>query len=354
MGKKVEKWGINRSWNPDHKKVRLADTVPLDTPFLVYIDPSNVCNFKCRFCPTGHPQLLKEVNRPAKIMEFELFKKIIDELSRFPDKIRAMFFHKDGEPLLNPRLGEMMTMAVQRGCSEKYWLTTNASLLTQEWAEKIVSSGIDAVRLSIEHVNAEGYREMTQTYSNYNGILKGVAALFEERERRGSKMYIAAKLIDFDFTPEQLDKFAHDFSDITDDILLTEPNAWTHNNVYDFTLGVKPKAGYDGVMPLKPDRIACFNPFYNLAVNVDGQVGLCPLDWSLATIVGNVTRESLYDIWKGKRAREFQVLQLSGRRHENPACRNCECIPYAPESELDPDRERLLAKFEGILDEMPS
>ncbi len=354
MTKKVEKWGDgNRSWNPNHKKVRLADAVPLETPFLVYIDPANICNFKCRFCPTGHPSLLKSVNRPAKIMDFDLFEKILGDLARFPNKIRAMFFHKDGEPLLNKRLGEMMTMAVGQGCSEKYWLTTNASLLTPEWAEKIVSSGIDAVRLSIEHVSAEGYRSMTRTFSDYERILKGVASLYEERERRGSKMYIAAKLIDFNFTQAELDKFAHDFSGITDDILLTEPNAWTRNDVFDFTLGVKPKAGYDGVMPLMPDRIACINPFYNLAVNVDGQVGLCPLDWSLATIVGDVRNESLYDIWNGRRAREFQVLQLSGRRNENPACNHCECIPYAPESELDPDRERLLAKFEKILNEMP-
>jgi len=349
MGKSVEKWGTKRSWNPDHQKVLLADAVPLETPFLVYIDPSNICNFRCRFCPTGHPELLKEVGRPAAIMDFGLFEKIVGDLSRFPNKIRALFFHKDGEGLMNPRLGEMMALAVQRGVAEKYWLTTNASLLTPAWAEKIVASGITAVRLSIEHVTAEGYRDITRTFSDYNALLRGVAALYEERERRGSTMAIVAKMINFDFTPEQLDKFARDFGGITDEILLTEPNAWSRNEVFDFTLGVKPKAGYDGEMPLMPDRIACINPFYNLAVNANGLVGPCPLDWSLATVIGDVRTESLYDIWNGRRSLEFQLLHLTGRRNDNPACRKCECIPYAPESELDPYLERLVPKYQDLL-----
>jgi radical SAM protein with 4Fe4S-binding SPASM domain len=349
MQKNVKKWGANRSWNPDHKKVQLADVVPLETPFLVYIDPANVCNFKCRFCPTGHPDLLKKVGRPAKVMEFALFEKIIDDLAKFPSKIRALFFHKDGEALMNPRFGEMMSLAVQKQVAEKYWLTTNASLLTPAWAEKIVASGITAVRLSIEHVTSEGYRNITQTFSDYEGLLRGVAALYEERERRGSKMSIVAKMINFDFTQEELDKFAKDFGNITDELLLTEPNAWSYNEAYDFTLGVKPKAGYDGEMPLAPDRIACINPFYNLAINANGLVGPCPLDWSLATIIGDVRSESLYDIWNGKKSLEFQRLHLAGKRNDNQACRKCECIPYAPESELDPFLDRLLPKYDEIL-----
>jgi radical SAM protein with 4Fe4S-binding SPASM domain len=247
----------------------------------------------------------------------------------------------------------MMALAVQRDVAERYWLTTNASLLNQRRAEEIVASGIDAVRLSIEHVSSEGYKELTLKFSNYDRILRGVAMLWEERERKGSKMRIYAKLIDFNFTEAQLDKFAQDFGDISDEVLLTQPNGWAQPDAFDFTLGAKSQAGYDGESRLAPERIACINPFYNLAVNADGQVGLCPLDWSRATVIGDVRRESLLEIWNGRGARQFQVLQLSGRRHENAACKNCDCIPYSPESELDGDIDRLLPLFENLLRNAP-
>lgn len=349
MASKIPNWSKIGSWNPDSKKVKLAEAVPLPAPFLVYVDPSSACNFRCKFCPSGHLDLLKQVNRPPKIMEFALFEKVIADLQAFPAKAKAFFFHKDGEPLVNPRLGEMMALAVQREVAERYWLTTNASLLNPRRAEEIVASGIDAVRLSIEHVSAEGYKELTQNFSKYDQVLRGVATLWDERERKGSKMRIYAKLIDFNFTDEQLDKFARDFGGISDEVLLTQPNAWTRPEAYDFTLGVKPQAGYDGESRLAPERIACINPFYNLAVNADGQVGLCPLDWSRATVIGDARQESLLQIWNGRGARGFQVLQLSGRRHENAACKDCECIPYSPESELDGDIDRLLPLFEDLL-----
>jgi radical SAM protein with 4Fe4S-binding SPASM domain len=349
MSKNVPNWSKVGSFNPDSKKVKLSHAVPLPTPFLVFIDPSSACNFRCKFCPTGHLELRKQEHNYPKIMDFSLFEKILQDLALFPNKAKVLFFHKDGEPLVNPKLGDMMSLAVQKDVAEKYWLTTNASLITQPKAEEIVSSGIDVVRLSIEHVSSEGYKLLTQNFSKYDQVVRAVTLLWEERERKGSKMRIYAKLIDFDFTEEQLEKFSRDFGSITDEVLLTQPNGWSRPDAFDFTLGVKPKAGHDGESRLAPERIACINPFYNFAINADGRVGLCPVDWSHGTVVGDVRQESLLNIWNGLRARELQVLHLSGRRHENKACKNCECVPYSPESELDEDRDRLLPLFEELL-----
>ena len=348
MGKTPQHWGGSRQWNPDHVKSVLADKVPLATPYMIYVDPTNACNFRCKFCPTGHPDVLKRVGREVKTMSMKVFTKVIDDLKAFPDKIRVFSFHKDGEPLLNPRLGEMMRYAVEQGVAERYWLTTNASLITPEKAREIVASGIDYVRLSIEHVDAEGYKEYTQTFSDYDRIVSNVRTLFEERERQSSKMQIFAKVIDFNFTPDQIEKFGNDFGDIADEVLLTANHAWSAPESGDFSMGIEAKIGYDGERPLYRSRVACYYPFYMMAVNSDGGVGLCALDWSHATCIDNVMEKSLLDIWNGKKARAFQVLHLAGRRHENSACKNCLCVSYDDKSELDPARERLLPVFEEL------
>ena len=113
----------------------LADCLPLTTPFTVGIDPCNLCNFRCRFCPTGHPQLLRKVKRPRGAMKFDLFCKIIDDLHAFPDKIKRLYLYHEGEPLLNPHLPDMVGYAKQSDIAESIQITTNGALLTKNGSD---------------------------------------------------------------------------------------------------------------------------------------------------------------------------------------------------------------------------
>ena len=46
----------------------LPDVVPLATPFVLFLEPTNICNFECAFCPTGNKELLRQVNRRNMFM----------------------------------------------------------------------------------------------------------------------------------------------------------------------------------------------------------------------------------------------------------------------------------------------
>ncbi len=348
MTKEVKKWGASRSWNPESKRSRLAEVIPLRTPFLGFIDPSSGCNFKCTFCPTGSPELLKEVGRKNNVMKWDIFLKAVEGFAAFPDKLRALHVHKDGEPLMNPRIGAMLSHVVEREIAEKYWITTNGSLLDEKISEQIVDSGIDAVRLSIEHVSSDGYLDLTKTFSDYEELLQRIATLKQERDKRGSKLYIVAKLIDFNFSDKEKQKFVDDFSKIADDAFITEAHDWNRTGTGEFLLGATPQAGYDGERPLRPDRIVCPYPFYNLAVNADGSVGICPMDWSRGLNVGTLDSSTLVELWQSEAIKQIQLLHLQGKRHEHPVCGKCHCMQAMPDdSDMDgeEDRKRLLEKF---------
>ena len=34
-------------------RTKLEEVIPLATPFVLFVDPSDICNFHCKFCPTG-------------------------------------------------------------------------------------------------------------------------------------------------------------------------------------------------------------------------------------------------------------------------------------------------------------
>lgn len=111
----------------------LAKALPLSAPQNVMIDICNVCNFKCTFCPTGDAELLKSVGRPIGMMDYALFTKIIDDLKVFDGKITYVSLHKDGEPLLNRKIGEMIKYAKAAKVAANVEVTSNASLLTPDW-----------------------------------------------------------------------------------------------------------------------------------------------------------------------------------------------------------------------------
>jgi len=62
------------------ERTTLQDVIPLETPFLLYVDPSSACNFRCQFCPTGHIDLLKASEYKRRVMNLGLFEKLLTDL----------------------------------------------------------------------------------------------------------------------------------------------------------------------------------------------------------------------------------------------------------------------------------
>ncbi|MEI6209101.1 MAG: radical SAM/SPASM domain-containing protein [Desulfuromonadales bacterium] len=342
----VSTWGQSRQYNADAPRHQLALELPLAAPYLVHVDPTNLCNFRCPFCPTGHPELLREVGRPSGRMDFALFVKIMNDMLMFPEKPKVLHLYKDGEPLMHPDFGRMAMLAKTSKVSERINLTTNAALLTAKRTTEILDAGIDIVRVSVEHVHDAGYRERTITFAKYDTIIRNVAGLFEARERRNVKTRIWVKILRLGLTDANIEKFGRDFRGICDECLVMTPMGWSRTDVYDFTLGSNPTTGDNGETPLRQDRLVCPYPFYSLAINFDGSVSVCCADWSHGTVVGDVCTSALIDIWNGSPLQELRRMHLVNRRAENSACANCQTMQGLPDdSDLDVDRERLLPLF---------
>jgi len=337
-----------RPWEKDQPRCRLSESLPLDTPFSIQIDPSSLCNFRCRFCPTGHPELLSQVGRSkGQLMTWGLFAKLVEEIAAFPRALKTLSLHKDGEPLLNPRLADMVALARKRTGARKIVVLTNASLLSRKRSIALIEAGLDVLRISVEHVSAEGYRRHTQVFDNYARIVDNVRMLREERDRRGSPLFIAAKLIDLGLSAQELEIFSHDFAPTCDEIGRTTAQGWSHSDLFDFTLGTNPAVSLDGHTVLKPQRSVCPFPFYMLAVNANGVVSPCMDDWTHKAMIGDANTETLQEIWNGPRLRAFRLMHLGGERGRNEACGPCRCIQGVPEdSDLDADRERLSRLFQ--------
>src|SRR5688572_8886360 len=58
-------------------ELRLGRTRMFGRPYVVFIDPINLCNLRCPLCPTGTNELL----RKQGMMDVHLFKHTVDEIA---------------------------------------------------------------------------------------------------------------------------------------------------------------------------------------------------------------------------------------------------------------------------------
>lgn len=332
----------------EDKYVKLSDQLPLDTPFTLMIDPTNVCNFKCTFCPTGDESLLKRAGRPIGKMDFPLFCKIIEDLREFPRKVRSLRLFKDGEPFVNRDLIKMIAFAKQKDVAEEVYIISNASLIRKEIADGILDSRLDRLRISVEHVTPEKYKALTKTYEDYRRIVENVRYLYEEKTRRSHHLHINAKIVDTGLSSIELEKFRNDFGPISDELTIESLMGWSSTFDKDMTLGSKPRTGIDGRTRIAEIEV-CPEPFKGLAINFDGTVSVCCVDWSHGTLVGDTRQERLVDIWNGPRLHAFRMFHLQKERKKIPACANCRSLKgHKDMSRLDDMAAELLERFTQI------
>lgn len=82
-------------------RTRLEQAIPLETPFVLHIEVTSACNFKCKFCMNHDDALWKQLGLRRGFMERDIFEKIIEDCKSFPKKLKRIYFHHGGEPLLH-------------------------------------------------------------------------------------------------------------------------------------------------------------------------------------------------------------------------------------------------------------
>lgn len=332
----------------------MHETVPNPTPFTIMIEPTNACNFRCRFCPTSDIKLLKSIGRKVGFMPMDLFKKIVDGI-KFPSRIGKLNLYKDGEPLLHKQLPEMVAYAKQSGAFDEIVFNSQVSLLTEEKARALIEAGLDTIRISVIHVHDKGYKDLCQAYSNYAEVRENIHRLFRLKQEYKSPLRIHVKTIETGLTQEERDQFYADFRGHADTTFIDHLTGWSDSERYDWTLGRDPDVAPDGFSPVIRDRKVCPTPFYTLSVNWNGSVSVCCVDWAWRTIVGDTNQESLTDIWHGQRLREFRLMHLRGQKDRNPSCKTCHYMQGLLEIDnLDAHTEKLIPIIEATAGTPPA
>lgn len=319
---------------------KLRDVVPLGRPFTIYLEPTNVCNFTCSYCPVHFDDYLERSGGRSKL-DVEKCSMILDQILEL-GRLKTLNFYMLGEPYANRDLPNFIKMAKERDVADRIIVTTNATLLNEAMARETVASGLDYLRVSIYGSTQDRHEAVTGSKIQLDRIVENVARLKRIRDEIGvSKPHIYVKMIDCGDAVENR-RFMSLFEPICDTVAIEPVMNWNLSEFSEDLSGAG--AGLMETAYFSRKKKACPFPFYNLVINADLRVTVCCVDWEKATAVGSLREQSLAEIWRGPRLRDFQLKHLQGRRQEIAGCRSCTFLHTAPDQIDDLDADVFLER----------
>lgn len=313
---------INRDrLETSNERSALNKVVPLKTPYIIFLDPCGACNFICKFCPCNNSEF--KVKERHEKMSMPLFYKILQDIEAFEEKIKVINLYGFGEPLLHPGYIEMAAEIKKRGICRELRCTTNGYLLSPELNQKLVETGIDMIRISVEALNAEDYKSICGVDIDFEAFIANIRDLYDRSRATNTK--VSVKILNVALqNDEAANRFYDIFEPISDYTYIQDTTqAWSEFTAY------VPEGNYEAgnIGDMKDEDKICSFSLTNMAIHSNGSVGVCPQDWKFATEYGNVKEHTLSELWNSKKLYGFRIAHLTGNRKKIPYCCDCEvCV----------------------------
>jgi MoaA/NifB/PqqE/SkfB family radical SAM enzyme len=293
-------------------------------PERIGIVPTLRCNFACRYCSQDH--------KATEELGLEELKKL-EPVLPFVSTLKV----SGGEPLVYPHLEELVTMA---GRHEMDFSINSNGLLLGDRNRKLLLDHASQVKFSIDAGTAQTYSWIRN--ADFNRILDGMAALTDERARRGQEgPEVSFSFVAMRRNVEELDRLVMlasrmgvarievyylrvRFPELIEESLFADQERSDRAMLAAREVGLK--VGVDVRLPnlfsqecrSSDKRRACNWPWTYLGFHPTGAASICCGGGGTA---GNLKTDGFYEIWNHPERKA--VRRTVNTDHPLPKCVNC-------------------------------
>lgn len=315
----VRAWNASRVWSSYWTSRILGGNRHRGMPISVSIEPTTSCNLRCPECPSG----LRSFTRPTGMLQGELFRNVIDQLS---PTLSYLTFYFQGEPYLNPNFLDMVQYASGKGI---YTATsTNAHYLNDDQARDTVKSGLDRLIISIDGTSQETYQAY-RIGGELDKVVEGTKNILKWRNELKSR------------TPHVIFQFLvvrpneHQVPEVfalarqlgVDKVDLKSAQIYDYRKGSDLIPTLDHYSRYrreaDGTYSIKNAWLNhCWKMWHSCVITWDGKVVPCCFDKDAHHVMGDLNTSSFQHIWKSDTYQAFRSSLIRSRK-EIEMCRNC-------------------------------
>lgn len=288
-------------------------------PISISIEPTTSCNLRCPECPSG----LRSFTRPTGMLQNQLFKNVIDELS---GTLMYLLFYFQGEPFLHKGFLDLVKYASDR---KIYTATsTNAHYLTDDVARKTVESGLDRLIISIDGTTQETY-ESYRVGGRLDKVIEGTKNIIRWKKELMSKTpHVIFQFLVVKPNEHQIEEVKQMATDLgVDEVGFKTAQIYDYKNGSDLIPTIDKYSRYrnngDGTFSIKNKLLDhCWKMWHSAVITWDGKVVPCCFDKDADHQMGSLSKASFHDVWFSTPYNAFRK-NLIQSRSKIEMCRNC-------------------------------
>lgn len=286
----------------------------------INIEFVSYCNLRCKLCSLDH-------EKPKVRMTPETLKHFFDDFlndKRFRS-VKTIHLYNAGEVLLHPNLDEMLAIIKHYKNQAKenniffpqISLLTNAVILDEDNSKTLIDSGVlDYIRFSMDGGSKEKFEEM-RVRAKWDGFVKNVTT-FCELNKETTKPIPTGIITLVDYKNKLNTKWMSDefikLLNMVDGYELRYAHNWGGDVEIE---ELKNKS-------VKTLKIGCSFLMHQLVLLPNGDVTVCCADLNSKGVIGNINKDTLFEIYSKPLRREMLYKFMKRKKKEIDLCKDCE------------------------------
>jgi MoaA/NifB/PqqE/SkfB family radical SAM enzyme len=274
-------------------------------PKVFALDNANFCNLRCSMCDYKNVHKYRKKQK----LNIDLYKKIIDEIALEDKTVRVweIFF---GEPCLCKDMPNRLSYAKDKGLTDIV-LNSNGMLLSDKISIEYIRSGLDVLYVGVDAISDIVYKQM-RVGGDLETVINNILTYKENLIKYGNgnqKLFV--QFIECSENMHEKEQFI---------------SFWKSNDV---NVKIRPKMSWAGLVSSDKlnsniNRVPCYWAMDVMAICSDGTVALCAVDLHRKVNCGDISKNSIKEIWNEGILQKYRSCHLNGSFSNLPElCQTC-------------------------------
>lgn len=282
-------------------------------PSQIIVDVTEVCNLACIHCP--HPSFKNSELYKARYQDADLNRKLVDEVRvAGAGHTQYIRYTGEGEPLIHPRLFEMLEYAVAKS-GVTISLTTNGTLLTAKRINQLLATGVQIVDISLDAYTPETYAKI-RVNGNLDVTRSNVLNLLAAINATGSKTKVVVSYVEQPLNVSETGAFEAYWKSQGANYVVVRRLHSAAGAVDAAAILIRDEIG-------SQPRRACLYPWERIILNPRGELIFCPQDWVHGSVIADYRETTIEAVWRGDFYRKLRDAHLKGEYSCHGFCEKC-------------------------------